>query len=598
MMRASIVIVTYGQRAVTERCLQSLQRCLGGRLGRDWELVLVDNDSPDDTAELLRAWSSVATVRLLGENRNFAGGCNAGAEVATGEVLIFLNNDTEALPGALETLVEQTFEPGVAIAGPRLLFGDGTIQHAGVAFVHHPQFGVPMPQHVFHRHDGGLLAAQATYELDCVTAACMAVRADTFRAVGGFDTGFRNGLEDVDLCLRVRVHGGRIIYRGDVSIIHHEGASRGRGAELWATAERLRAMAENDRRLIGRWSAAVEPDTELAGDLWDATLEQCAPARDGGAADVAIAGVPNGIGPAADEARGLLAVLTELGCAVAAVDPPGTMVLPRLGGHLAEVVAAARRRLAAEHAPTIHIPAGATDGWPLPQPSIVRLARARTALDLSQATEVWAASPAVAAGLVAAGLPAACVAVVAPPVPSVDAGEGGGGLLAVLPAHDRATATSVLAALRRLPRSVPVRLLPTVAGRGLEREVSSQLPGAELLGPCSDEQRFARLAATADVVLAVDPSDPFERRALVAAATGAAAVTADPLGPAAATLGTDCAAGSGPFADASMIVPALREALSLAAVGSAARLARARLVTESCGPLAIARCTGLTRVAA
>ncbi len=113
MIRASIVIVTYGQRELTERCLRSLESCLGRGLGAEWELILVDNNSPDDTPELLRAWSDRAVVRLLDHNRNFAGGCNLGAEEAHGEVLVFLNSDTEVTPGALETIAEQALEPGV-----------------------------------------------------------------------------------------------------------------------------------------------------------------------------------------------------------------------------------------------------------------------------------------------------------------------------------------------------------------------------------------------------------------------------------------------------------------------------------------------------
>ena len=156
-VKASVVVVTYGQRAVTERGLDALAAALGEQLGRSWELVLVDNASPDDTPALLRQWSDRAEVLLLQHNLNFAGGCNAGAARARGDVLVFLNNDTEVVPGALEALVAQVAEPGVAIAGPRLLFPDGTIQHAGVGFLRNA-LGV-MPQHVFHHQDGLLPAA-------------------------------------------------------------------------------------------------------------------------------------------------------------------------------------------------------------------------------------------------------------------------------------------------------------------------------------------------------------------------------------------------------------------------------------------------------
>jgi len=578
-MRASIIIVTYGQRAVTERCLESLRASLGDRLGRDWELVLVDNDSPDDTPALLQAWSDVATVRLLGENRNFSGGCNAGAEVARGEALVFLNNDTEVPPGALETLVDQALEPGLAVAGPRLLYPDGTLQHAGIAFFNDHELNAPVPHHVFLRHDGELPAARASYELDCVSAACMAVRASAFHAVGGYDTGFRNGLEGVDLCLRIRMSGGRIVYRGDVAVIHHEGRSRGQGAELWATPERQAAMAENARRLMGRWAGSLQQDDDLAAHVWDAVLERGAPPRSIAGANVALIGQPSGIGPAAAEARGLLAALSELGCFVAAADLPPARVQARLTGPLASMLSAARQREIASCDWAIHVPSGACDAWPIGPTSLIRLGSARTAFPVADASEVWASCPAVARDLIESGLVPSRVRVLAPPMSLPAPGTGGVGVLAVLPTHDSGAAQSVIDVLRSTAGATPVRLLPTVRTHGLEAEVAERLSGAELLDPCSDEQRFAELAASADVVLATDPSDHYERHALVAAATGAAVLTTNPDGPAASVLG----------AGVTCSTEDLPAALAALTAEPGDRSERAGLVAESCGPQALAR---------
>jgi hypothetical protein len=124
-----------------------------------------------------------------------------------------------------------------------------------------------------------------------------------------------------------------------------------------------------------------------------------------------------------------------------------------------------------------------------------------------------------------------------------------------------------------------VRLLPTVRTHGLEAQVAERLGGVELLDPCSDEQRFAELAASADVVLATDPSDHYERRALVAAATGAAVLTTNPDGPAAWVLG----AGIGCSTED------LPAALAALTVEPGDRSERAGLVAESCGRRALAR---------
>jgi GT2 family glycosyltransferase len=539
---ASIVIVTYGQRALTEQCLRSLECALGDRLGDTWEIVVVDNNSPDDTPALLRDWSDRATVRLLGQNRNFAGGCNLGAAEARGEVLVFLNNDTEVPAGALETIVAQAREPGVGVAGCRLLFPDGTIQHAGVAFLRSPALGVPMPQHVFHHQDQALAPTGGSFEADCVTAACMAVRANAFAAVGGFDEGYVNGLEDVDLCLKLRVAGHRIVYRGDVTVIHHEGASRGQGDGLWATPEKLATMRNNDLRFVSRWGASLDQDDQLAADLWDGALEPVPPARIADPADLVLVGQPGGIGAAGDECRALLAALSACGRAPAALDAPAALVVPRLDGPLAQLLAQARRRRPIPGADWLFVPSGEHDRADLVAPAIVRLASSSTAIaPIEDAVAVWAASPSVARALADDGLVAERIRVVPPPVLPATRGEGGAGVLAVLPVQLPGLAAAVLSALRVVGARSDVRLLPTVWSRSLELQVAEQLPGAELLRPCSDETRYAALAGASDLVVALDPADRFERRALVAAGVGTTPITGDPHGPAAAVLGDQVA---------------------------------------------------------
>jgi GT2 family glycosyltransferase len=528
-VKASVVVVTHGQRAVTERGLDALAAALGDQLGHAWELVLVDNDSPDDTPALLQQWSDRAEVLLLQRNLNFAGGCNAGAARARGDVLVFLNNDTEVVPGALEALVAQVAEPGVAIAGPRLLFGDGTIQHAGVAFLRNA-LGV-MPQHVFHHQDGMLPAARGTYELDCVTGACLVVRRDVFEQLGGFDEGYRNGLEDVDLCLRVRMAGHRIVYRGDIAFVHAEGASRGAGSDLWATPERLAAMRSNDLRFIGAWGAMLDEDVELAAATWDSELHETRPLRPAGPAGVVVEGQPGGLAPAGDEARAILAACAAGGPVVAARDEPFPRVAPRLDPSLRALVHEALGREPLPGAARIVVPAGSRAVHAL-EGAVLRAGVLPAGGGAP--TEAWAAAPDVAAALVAAGLAERRVHIVAPALHRVALGPGGRGVLAILAAHDARACEATLRALRDLP---DVQLLPTVAARGLAEAVRDALPGAELLAPCADERRFAAIAGGADIVLAPDMDDLFERRALIAAATGAAVVTTRRGGPAATFAG-------------------------------------------------------------
>src|SRR6185295_3561299 len=96
-----------------------------------YELILVDNGSQDDTPLLYPAADKVLT---LDKNLGFARACNLGAGIAAGDVLVFLNNDTEVHAGWLPALVDPLAAPGVGMTGARLVYPNGRIQHAGISF--------------------------------------------------------------------------------------------------------------------------------------------------------------------------------------------------------------------------------------------------------------------------------------------------------------------------------------------------------------------------------------------------------------------------------------------------------------------------------
>lgn len=444
----SVVVVAYGQRDVTAAFLDRW-----AVVGPDAELVLVDNGSPDDTLALLQTWRDRATVIALPENRNFSGGCNAGAAAASGDVVVFLNNDTLVEPGLVEALAEEVRNNGAAVAGARLLYPDGTLQHAGVGMAE--SVGLAVPHHLFHGAPGELGAAQLTVDLDCVTGACLAIDRERFLALGGFDEAFVNGWEDVDLCLRVRASGGRVVYRGDLAMVHDEGRTRGH----------VRADLENQQVFYARWGALLAPDDELAAEVWDARFgvpDEVAAARatPAGRAEVAVAGDPYGIGPWADQTRAALAALEAAGLAPGVVPVAPIVLTPRLTVEEWAVVARASARVVAGDTP-------------------VRLA--------------------------------ADVGVAAPQMTH----RGGGGTLAVLPAHDLPRAEALLTAA-----GPDATFVPTAATAALRDLAAAH--GATLQPPCSSPARLALLAAGHDVVLTDDPADPFGHHARIATAAGAA----------------------------------------------------------------------------
>jgi GT2 family glycosyltransferase len=471
--RASIVIVAYGKRSVTEACLESLDAALGSQLGTSFELVLVDNASPDDTLDLFEAWRPRATIVALDHNRDFSGGCNAGAAASAGEVLIFLNNDTLVPPGALEPLVEQVREEGVSAAGPRLLYPDGSIQHAGVWMVLESS-GKVVPYHLFHHAPGDLPAARITTDIDCVTGACLVVRRDRFEEIDGFDVNYRNGWEDVDLCLRLRVAGGTIVYRGDVCIVHAEGATRGRDVN-----RRLNATL-----FYRRWESILEDDLPAFKRIWDGNYGTV-PAASHDSGTALIVGPIRALGPVAAHTRAVISALEATGGRPVAVEDVANVVCPHLTGD--------------EWAPIMRALARTVDGDLEP-------------LDVSRFST---------------------------PVVPGPTGPGGAGTLVILPAHDLDTAARALAVAG--DRQAPITVVPTALCRGLAAFVAAHAPGAALLDPCTSEEILADYAAQADVVVALDPSDPWDRAALVCAGTGAAVIVR-PGGPADGILGELAAA--------------------------------------------------------
>ncbi len=235
---ASIIIPVWNKVDLTTQCLIKLAEVTEGI---EYEVILVDNHSTDGTAEFLSQLGGDVRVIRNEENLGFAKACNQGAKAARGRYLVFLNNDTLPLEGWLTAMVQEVEQhPDVAVVGSKLLYEDGTIQHAGVAFSR-VTFS---PYHIYRGFPADAHAVNQRRECQCVTGACMLVRREVFESAGGFDEGYRNGFEDVDLCLKIREQGGRIVYQPKSVVYHLESRTPGRKDH----------DQENGRRLIERWA--------------------------------------------------------------------------------------------------------------------------------------------------------------------------------------------------------------------------------------------------------------------------------------------------------------------------------------------------------
>jgi GT2 family glycosyltransferase len=243
MIRCSIIIPTFNGAALLKRCLEAL---LASRPKTDHEVIVVDDGSTDETTRVVAEYGDAVRISGQLENAGFSAACNAGAEAALGRLLVFLNNDTRPRPGWLDALVAHSVtHPEAAAIGAKLLYPDGTVQHGGVVFC---QDGYP--RHLYAGFPSDHPAVNRTRRLQAVTAACMLVRRDAFDRVGGFDEAYRNGFEDVDLCLRLGESGAEIHYCPASVVEHLESVSD----------DRFLHDRDNVRRYTNRWGPRVKPD--------------------------------------------------------------------------------------------------------------------------------------------------------------------------------------------------------------------------------------------------------------------------------------------------------------------------------------------------
>ena len=265
----SIIIPTFNKLELTRQCLAALQAATPG--GRH-EIIMVDNGSTDGTPAFLQAAQAAGTLRavLNRENTGFAKACNQGARAAQGKYVLFLNNDTEVRDGWLEPLISVAeSDPRVAARGGKLLYPDGSIQHAGVALAETQEGDPLMGFHLFAREKSDFAPANQPRICQAVTGACLLARKALFDQAGGFDEGFYNGYEDVDLCLRWQERGYVNVYEPASVVTHHESQSG---------PERFKRVGENIRRFHGKWLGRARPDVSIDKN-GKAALSSSSPAR-------------------------------------------------------------------------------------------------------------------------------------------------------------------------------------------------------------------------------------------------------------------------------------------------------------------------------
>src|SRR5713101_2346765 len=219
-VEVSIIIPVFNQFQYTHACLGSLQTA---EERSTFEVIVVDDCSTDETAELVPRMDGVVYVRNE-TNSGFIASCNRGAEKARGKFLFFLNNDTIVKESWLSSLVD-TFlqEPGTGIVGSKLVYPDGRLQEAGGIIWrdgsgwNYGKFDDPeKPEYNYLR------------KVDYCSAAALMIPRSLFQSVGGFDAKYAPAYyEDTDLSFKVRGAGYKVLYQPLSEVIHYEGVTGG-----------------------------------------------------------------------------------------------------------------------------------------------------------------------------------------------------------------------------------------------------------------------------------------------------------------------------------------------------------------------------------
>ena len=257
----SVVMPVYNNWSLTRRALGSLMLDYApGSL----EVIVVDDASSDETRV---AAADVPGLRVvsLPHNLGFTHAANRGAQQARGAFVLFLNNDTLVLPGAVEALVDSMRDTSIGAAGARLVFPTGWLQEAGAVV----------------RDDGscahkgwGASPADPRYaarsDADYCSAAALMVRTSLLETIGWFDSRFAPAYyEDVDLCFAIRARGSRVVVEPAATVVHWEGMTH--GTEWRRGIHRSHGKSNqtrNQAKFVAKWGPELSgrrPPTALTG---------------------------------------------------------------------------------------------------------------------------------------------------------------------------------------------------------------------------------------------------------------------------------------------------------------------------------------------
>ena len=235
MKKLSFIIVNYATKGLIEKNITNLLDAW-----ENSEIIFVDNDSPDDSADFVeeKFGKDSRVILIRSQNNGLSAGYNKGLKIATGDYLVYLGTDSFPTKDAIEGMVKYMEENSdVGIVTPKLFTRDGAIDidaHRGfptpwASITHFTYLDRLFPKSkIFNRYSRKYQDFNTIHEIDACISHFMMVRPEVHKKVGEWDEDYFLYGEDIDFCYSTKQAGFKIIYLGNIPVLHYKGASVGR----------------------------------------------------------------------------------------------------------------------------------------------------------------------------------------------------------------------------------------------------------------------------------------------------------------------------------------------------------------------------------
>lgn len=263
----SAIVLNYRSPRDTVKCVQALRK---QTIADAMEILVVDNHSDDESMGFIRAQlSGLPRVRIIEERENlgYGRGNNAASHLAQGEYLLILNPDNVLPPdGAAIMLDALKADPNAGVVGPALVYPDGSVRPSARRFPSPRDLlskrMFPGPWHAAYEEERKRLTSAPAVDVDWLVGACLLLRTDLYKELGGFDERFFLFFEDIDLCRRIHALGKKVLYLSSLHVLDRKGRLSGSNIFSLFTRKTTRIHLASAIKYFFKWGFKV-PDQSV-----------------------------------------------------------------------------------------------------------------------------------------------------------------------------------------------------------------------------------------------------------------------------------------------------------------------------------------------